>query len=291
MKRKEISYAAEAVNGAPHVEAKALGDTGRVEAVVSVFGNVDLQGDVVAPSAFDASLAKWRQGSDPIPIIWSHAWNDPAAHVGKADPWRAIADLHGLRLTMQFDMDDPDAAKVFRLVKERRVKEWSFAYDVRREAMQKDGSNLLMELDIIEAGPTLKGANPLTTTVSTKSLAQAIDEALAEPDALAAPKNLEIARYRKQVDELVAGTPKKSESDVDAFVAQARAAAAADRATEARREAARERLRKHHEDSFDTELVRVMVDARTMRVIRSDDLDAEAARERAALDMQVAARR
>src|SRR5207245_474382 len=85
---------------------------------------------------------------------------DPAMHIGKADPWKALADERGLTLRMQFDLDDPTGAKVFKLVKEKRVREWSFAYDVIAERPAKDGANELMELDLIEAGPTLKGANP-----------------------------------------------------------------------------------------------------------------------------------
>ncbi|MGH8512864.1 MAG: HK97 family phage prohead protease, partial [Gammaproteobacteria bacterium] len=114
MKRKTVTYAAEKAQGAPHVIAAAVGDTGRVEAYVSVFGNVDLQGDRIISTAFDRSLAKWRASGDPIPVVWSHAWGDPAMHIGTADPYKAIADVRGLLLVMQFDLADEDARKVFK---------------------------------------------------------------------------------------------------------------------------------------------------------------------------------
>ena len=66
---------------------KALNDeTGEFEAVVSVFGNVDLQGDRTMPGAFSKSLDNWKASGDPIPVIWSHDWGDPFAHIGYVSP-------------------------------------------------------------------------------------------------------------------------------------------------------------------------------------------------------------
>ena len=59
--------------------------------------------------------------------------------------------------------------KVHRLLVERTVKQWSFAYQVIRER-PKDGVNILEELDLIEVGPTLQGANPATRTLVAKAL-------------------------------------------------------------------------------------------------------------------------
>jgi Caudovirus prohead serine protease len=54
------------------------------------------------------------------------------------------------------------------LLKSRRVRQWSFAYDVIKERTADDGVNELIELDLIEIGPTLKGANPMTDTIDVK---------------------------------------------------------------------------------------------------------------------------
>lgn len=153
---------------------KALPDAdgvrGRFEAVVSVFGNVDYQGDRVIKGAFAKSLEKWRKTGDPIPIIWSHDWGDPFAHIGSADPALAEETDQGLKLIGNFDIEKPFAAQVYDLVKTRRVREWSFAYDIEDEAQNPDDkANELRVLDIIEAGPTLKGANPDTQTLGVKS--------------------------------------------------------------------------------------------------------------------------
>ena len=75
---------------------KALDDsTGEFEAVVSVFGNVDLQGDRSMPGMFSKSLDRWRERGDPIPVIWSHDWGNPDAHIGYVMPQDAYEVLAG----------------------------------------------------------------------------------------------------------------------------------------------------------------------------------------------------
>ena len=142
-------------------EFKALPDeeAGTFEAIVSVFGNVDYQGDRVVEGAFTNSIAEWKASGSPIPVIWSHQWGDPNAHIGSVDPSQ-VEEIpgKGLKVAGQIDLDDAFAAKVYRLLKERRVKEFSFAYDVVKEKKNKDdGANDLLELKIFEVGPTLKG--------------------------------------------------------------------------------------------------------------------------------------
>jgi HK97 family phage prohead protease len=144
-------------------------DEGRFEALVSVFGNVDKQGDRVVEGAFSKSLAEWKANGSPIPIIWSHSWADPNAHIGSADPAEVTETSAGLKVAGRIDLDNPFAAQVFRLLKERRVKEFSFGYEVRKEKRAKDGANELIDLGLIEVGPTLKGANPSTELLAVKS--------------------------------------------------------------------------------------------------------------------------
>lgn len=152
---------------------KALPDDGeekgRFEALVSVFGNVDLQGDRVVKGAFTSSLDEWKATGAPIPIIWSHDWGNPNAHIGSASPDQVVETDDGLKVGGSIDLDNPFAAQVYRLLKERRVKEFSFGYDVRREDKAEDGANELLELGLIEVGPTLKGANPNTELLAVKA--------------------------------------------------------------------------------------------------------------------------
>lgn len=144
---------------------------GTFEAFVSMFGNIDLAGDRVVKGAFAKSLLTWTGSGDRIPVIWSHQWQNPEMHVGEV--LAAEERDEGLWVKAQLDIaDDPVAAKVWRLLSKRRVREFSFAYDVLDEKRQ-NGANELLELDVIEVGPTLKGMNPDTLLLEAKGRREA----------------------------------------------------------------------------------------------------------------------
>lgn len=169
-----------------HVKAAGEQDglaAGQFEAIVSVFGNVDHGGDVVLPGAFSRSLAEWKAAGDPIPVIWSHQIGDPDSHIGVvldaaellAGDERLPEKLRangGLWVRGQLDLDEPRAAKVHRLLKGRRVKQFSFSYDIRDGALgERDGRDVyeLRDLDLFEVGPTLLGMNAATDLVGAKT--------------------------------------------------------------------------------------------------------------------------
>ncbi len=152
------------------VELKTDGlGKGQVEALVSVFGNVDLGGDRVMPGAFSASIDRWKASGNTVPVVFSHKWDDPWSHIGVVDGMEETVD--GLKASYTLDVDDnPLAAHIHRLMKRRSLKEHSFAYSVLKEKVAKDGATELHELDVIEVGPTLKGMNPDTELLSVKSV-------------------------------------------------------------------------------------------------------------------------
>jgi HK97 family phage prohead protease len=146
-------------------KASTSGAVGEFQALVSVFGNVDGGGDRILPGAFTKTLAKWRTSGDPVPVIWSHDWKSPDAHIGVADPHDVVETDRGLLVRGQLDIDDnPTASRVYKLMKRRSLKEFSFGYKVPPggERRGKDGANELIEIDLVEVGPTLKGMNPAT---------------------------------------------------------------------------------------------------------------------------------
>lgn len=166
-----------------HVKAVDL-EAGTFEAVVAVFGNVDHHGDRIVPGAFAASLERWEAAGDPVPVIFSHQWHDLAAYLGTADPSdireleagdpdlpEPIRDLGGLHVRGTIDTEEPEGRKALKLLKNRVVREFSFAYDIDEDGRGEDGRHELRALDLIELGPTLKGANPLTQLVAAKSAA------------------------------------------------------------------------------------------------------------------------
>lgn len=159
-------------------------EQGIVEAYVSVFGNVDHGGDRVLLGAFDGSLKRWDASEDVIPVIFTHKWDDIDAHVGEVleakevppgDPSlpEQIREFGGLYVKKQYDLTEEGGRKVFKRLRKRAIKEFSFAYDTIKEKRATDGANDLIELDLIEVGPTLKGMNPLTVLAGAKSASKA----------------------------------------------------------------------------------------------------------------------
>lgn len=166
------------------VAFKAAADdepAGTFEAIVSVFGNVDSVGDVVMPGAFADDLEAWKSSGDPIPVIWSHDWNDPDSHIGEVLDAKEIEE--GLWIKGRLDLESPSpvaaarAAQVGRLLKGRRVTQFSFAYDTLEGAWaERDGVDVyeLRKLHVFEVGPTLVGANRSTRLLDAKRQAEAI---------------------------------------------------------------------------------------------------------------------
>ena len=150
-------------------------EEGQFDALVSVFGNEDSMGDVVVPGAFKDDLARWKSAGDPLPVIWSHDWSDPFSHIGHVVKAEETDD--GLQVRGQIDMDNPKAVQVYRLLKGRRVTQFSFAYDVLDAGWSKkadDGKDddevyELRKLKVHEVGPCLLGANQETELLAVKA--------------------------------------------------------------------------------------------------------------------------
>ncbi len=156
------------------LEVKAEGGEGQFTALASVFGNVDLVGDKMMPGAFSKTLEDWRQSGDPIPVVLSHQWDDPMAYVGKADPAQVVETDQGLQVNGTLDTSNPVGKQVYSLMKQRLIKGWSFGYTVPEGGEErKDGVNEVSQVELIEVGPTLKGANPEAQLQAIKSALEA----------------------------------------------------------------------------------------------------------------------
>lgn len=146
---------------------KALGDEGAglFEAIVAVFNNVDRAGDKIIPGAFAGTLQRWEEKGRPIPVIFSHEWDNLDAHIGEV--LEAAEVEEGLYVKGQLDMEEDFARRVWKRMKRGTLAEFSFAYDVL-SAEQVDGVNELRELELLEVGPTLVGMNPDTQLLDVK---------------------------------------------------------------------------------------------------------------------------
>lgn len=143
---------------------------GTFEAIVSVFGNKDLYGDIVQKGAFAGTLERWAASGDPIPIYYSHRLDDPDYCIGEV--LEAVETDEGLKIKGKLDIDQQKAASVYRLLKGRRVKQFSFSYGVIDGEMDDaENAYMLKELELYEVGPTPIGANPETELLAVKAAA------------------------------------------------------------------------------------------------------------------------
>jgi HK97 family phage prohead protease len=160
-------------------ELQPADDTGTVEALVSVFGNIDYAGDRVVPGAFTKTLEEYAMNGRTIPFVWSHDYDTPESYIGKVV--EATETSEGLRVKAQL-FETPRAQVVRELLVNRVVNEFSFAYEIVNQQKSQDGANELTELRILECGPTMRGANPMTRLIDAKNAAAAAPEDKAAPE-------------------------------------------------------------------------------------------------------------
>lgn len=156
------------------VSFKALDEKqGTFEAIVAVFGNVDRAAERILRGAFTQSLADWQVKGRPIPVIFSHEWNNLDAHIGKVLDAKEVE--HGLYVKGQLEMDEAFAARVYKKMSKGTLAQFSFAYDVIESVLVDQGEGQtpryvtdLKVLDLLEVGPTLVGMNPDTQLIGVK---------------------------------------------------------------------------------------------------------------------------
>lgn len=136
----------------------------------------DSYGDVVAKGAFARGIAARKEQGITLSGLYGHRMDDP--HLNIAAAIDEGEDDHGWWVKGAFDVDEPTAAKVYRLVKSGRIRELSFAFDTLDEGQVElaDGrkANELRDLDVFEFSFVPIGANRDTSVVAVKSAADAL---------------------------------------------------------------------------------------------------------------------
>lgn len=146
---------------------------GQFEALVAVFNNVDRVGDMIIPGAFEDTLKSWQEKGAPIPVIYSHEWDNLDAHIGEVLEAKEVEE--GLWVKAQIDLEEEFAKRVFKKMQRGTLRQFSFAYDVQESAQVDRGEketprfiNELRRLDLLEVGPCLVGMNPDTQLLDLK---------------------------------------------------------------------------------------------------------------------------
>lgn len=152
-------------------------DEGQFIAYASVFGNKDSDGDVVMPGAFAKTIAEWVKSGDPIPLLFGHNMSDPDYNIGHIVS--AEEDAVGLKVTAQIDLEGPKGRQTYRMLKGRRVRQMSFAYDeIDSGPAVHDGDHVweLRELKLYEVSVVTIGANEDTEILAVKARADRVAE-------------------------------------------------------------------------------------------------------------------
>lgn len=234
----------------PEVDPAPTLAEGQFRALVAVFGNKDSYGEVIAPGAFTQTLAEWEASGDAIPVIWSHSWGDPFAHIGTVITAQETAQ--GLEVVGEISADErgsnPLAARVYELLKQGRIRQFSFAYDVlESSAAEHDGHPVteLRRLQLHEVGPCLVGVNqstelydikaagdptnpprptPSTSTPEDTTMSTSTSNPAARAETTkAAPRGISIAEVEQIGREIAAAADGASEQVRPSFKAGARA--------------------------------------------------------------------
>ena len=145
---------------------------GIVEGYASTFDREpDSYGDVIAKGAFARTLSEWSQKGQPIPLLYGHNTDDPELNIGRVT--EAYEDERGLHVRAEFDADNPKAQYVRKLVKEGRLYQFSFAYQVLDAGTVELDSGIeayeLRKLDIFEVSLVQIPANQHAEVVEVKA--------------------------------------------------------------------------------------------------------------------------
>jgi Escherichia/Staphylococcus phage prohead protease len=156
--------------------------TGSFKGVASVYGNVDLGGDVVDRGAFDKTLQEGRT----FPLLWQHMPNMPIGSVQITD-----SDL-GLQVDGKLVLEDPQARIALAHLKARTIKGLSIGYDTIKDSIE-NGVRHLKELRLWEVSVVTFPMNEAAMVTSVKSIDDArrvLREAAANPDEQGALRSL-----------------------------------------------------------------------------------------------------
>lgn len=135
-------------------EVKAIGEEGQFEGYASIFGNVDLGGDVIERGAFKEFA---HNADGKIVSLWHHRIDSP---IGVAE---VKQDDKGLRFTGRLVLEDPLARRAQAHMRAGSVRGMSIGYDVMAGGAEilKSGIRVLKALKLWEISVVTFGMNPL----------------------------------------------------------------------------------------------------------------------------------
>jgi len=145
-------------------------DSGEISGYFSTYDREpDSYGDVIAPGAFEKTIASRKESGHPWPLCWNHDLN---MIIGSVDPDNIEDTDKGPLMTASF-FNSELAQEKREIVKSGVVYQFSFAYDVKQAAQVtlEDGTkaNELQEIDLFEVSIVPIPANQNAVMTEVKS--------------------------------------------------------------------------------------------------------------------------
>lgn len=155
-------------------------EEGECIAYPAVFDVKDSHEDIIRKGAFADDIAAWQAKGDVVPVLYGHDFGNILHNIGGCK--ELAEDDRGLRVKIRFDMESETGRHAYRMVKERRIADLSFAYDVLEEKFVKNDAgefehNELIKLKLYEISFVPIGANRETSVVAVKHQARTIASA------------------------------------------------------------------------------------------------------------------
>jgi HK97 family phage prohead protease len=147
-------------------------DAGELEGYASVFGNVDLDNDVVLPGAFKKTLADWSKSRQPLPLIADHKLSTEGV-IGSVR--HAEEDGVGLRVRAGFSRTQK-AQDIRANMIDGHLRGMSFTYEAIRSFPGKvagKSARFLQELRLFEVTVSPFPINQLATASAKAAMSSA----------------------------------------------------------------------------------------------------------------------
>lgn len=173
--RKDATHPGKEVLWLPFGELKAAGESGSFTGYASMFGNVDLGGDIMERGAFKEVVTN---DEGKVTVLWQHRTGDP---IGVAT---VKEDDRGLSFDGQLVLEDPVARKAHAHMKAKSVRGMSIGFDILPGGaeIKESGVRIIKAVKLWEISVVTWGMNPLAGVRDAKSIGteRQMEEALRE---------------------------------------------------------------------------------------------------------------
>ena len=194
------------------LKLKDINDQGIFEGYASVFGNIDLVGDIVERGAFKKTVNE----NPHLPILWQHHIDQPIGITKTIEE-----DGHGLKVVGELNLETVSGKEAYSLLKQGAIKGLSIGYQIIKDTI-KEGVRYLKELKLLEYSLVTIPANEQAQVMGVKQentaedVLQNLDSILfGKADSVKFDidkliKKLEVLKYRSNESSLILAESQKS---------------------------------------------------------------------------------